>query len=188
MAQRWPALNILVHTIGPGAGRFEQLDDAGWDEASPSAPCPASAASGPRCPPSGPPNGAHLHLLGPLGAAPEPADRRLYGGQVGRLEHFEEPGQVAGPEGILVNTICPGTIVTASFTENLHEIFAAENLDPTDPHDVMHWIDEHFHQPADVGRAGLPDEVATITAYLVSRRNGYVTGASVNVDGGSDFI
>ena len=92
------------------------------------------------------------------------------------------------PEGILVNTICPGTIVTASFTENLREIFAAENLDPTDPHDVMHWIDEHFHQPADVGRAGLPDEVATITAYLVSRRNGYVTGASVNVDGGSDFI
>jgi 3-oxoacyl-[acyl-carrier protein] reductase len=52
----------------------------------------------------------------------------------------------------------------------------------------MRWIDQHFHQPADVGRAGLPDEVATITAYLVSRRNGYVTGASVNVDGGSDFI
>src|SRR3984957_11322157 len=33
VAQRWPALNILVHTIGPGAGGFEELDDAGWDEA-----------------------------------------------------------------------------------------------------------------------------------------------------------
>src|SRR5271165_1365055 len=33
VARRWPALNMLVHTIGPGAGRFEQLDDTGWDEA-----------------------------------------------------------------------------------------------------------------------------------------------------------
>ena len=25
---RWGSLNVLVHTIGPGAGRFEDLDDA----------------------------------------------------------------------------------------------------------------------------------------------------------------
>ena len=81
------------------------------------------------------------------------------------------------PDGILVNAVCPGSIVTASFTENLSEIFAAEGLDPSDPHDVMKWIDQTFHQPADLGRAGLPDEVASLTAYLVSRRNGYVTGA-----------
>ena len=30
---RWGSLNVLVHTIGPGAGRFEDLDDADWDEA-----------------------------------------------------------------------------------------------------------------------------------------------------------
>jgi NAD(P)-dependent dehydrogenase (short-subunit alcohol dehydrogenase family) len=61
-------------------------------------------------------------------------------------------------------------------------------LDPTDPHHVMEWIDRHFHQPADLGRAGLPEEVATLVAYLASRANGYVTGADVNVDGGSDFV
>ena len=33
------------------------------------------------------------------------------------------------PDGILVNVVCPGSIVTASFTENLREIFAAEGLD-----------------------------------------------------------
>ena len=54
--------------------------------------------------------------------------------------------------------------------------------------DVMTWIDNNFHQPCDLGRAGLPEEIASITAYLASRRNGYVTGATVNVDGGSDFI
>jgi 3-oxoacyl-[acyl-carrier protein] reductase len=36
--------------------------------------------------------------------------------------------------------------------------------------------------------AGSPDEIASMTTYLASRRNGYVTGATVNVDGGSDFI
>jgi Enoyl-(Acyl carrier protein) reductase len=45
-----------------------------------------------------------------------------------------------------------------------------------------------FHQPCDLGRAGLPEEIASITAYLASQRNGYVTGATVNVDGGSDFV
>jgi NAD(P)-dependent dehydrogenase (short-subunit alcohol dehydrogenase family) len=91
-------------------------------------------------------------------------------------------------DGILVNCVCPGTIVTASFTENLKDILAADGLDATDPHDVMTWIDNNFHQPCDLGRAGLPEEVASLTGYLASRRNGYVTGATVNVDGGSDFI
>jgi len=93
-----------------------------------------------------------------------------------------------GSEGILVNCVCPGTIVTASFTENLKEILAADGLDSSDPYDVMRWVENTFGHPCDVGRAGLPEEIASITTYLASRRNGYVTGATVNVDGGSDFI
>ena len=52
----------------------------------------------------------------------------------------------------------------------------------------MTWIDRHFHQPADLGRAGLPEEMAAVVVFLGSRRNGYITGANVNVDGGSDFV
>ena len=33
-AERWGSLNVLVNTLGPGAGRFEQLDDADWMHAS----------------------------------------------------------------------------------------------------------------------------------------------------------
>ena len=32
VAQRWGELNSLVHTIGPGDGYFEDLDDAQWEE------------------------------------------------------------------------------------------------------------------------------------------------------------
>jgi len=84
--------------------------------------------------------------------------------------------------------VCPGTIVTASFTEILREVLAADGLDSSDPYDVMTWVEKTYGHPCDVGRAGLPEEIASATTYLVSRRNGYVTGATVNVDGGSDFI
>jgi 3-oxoacyl-[acyl-carrier protein] reductase len=189
VAERWESLNILVHTIGPGAGRFEQLDDSGWDDA---------------------------FALGTMSAvrSVRAALPLLRAAEWGRMVFFsahsiqrQSPILVAytaskaavaslaknlaktlAPDGILVNAVCPGTIVTASFTENLRDVFAAENLDPADPHDVMAWIDKTFHQPADLGRAGLPDEVASLTTYLVSRRNGYVTGACVNADGGSDFV
>ncbi len=36
-------------------------------------------------------------------------------------------------------------------------------------------------------RAGLPDEVGPLVAFLVSQRNSYITGANINIDGGSDF-
>jgi NAD(P)-dependent dehydrogenase (short-subunit alcohol dehydrogenase family) len=36
-------------------------------------------------------------------------------------------------------------------------------------------------------RAGLPDEIGPVAAFLASRRNSYMTGANINVDGGSDF-
>jgi 3-oxoacyl-[acyl-carrier protein] reductase len=39
-------------------------------------------------------------------------------------------------DGILLNCVCPGAIVTASFTENLKDILAADGLDATNPVDV----------------------------------------------------
>ncbi len=48
-------------------------------------------------------------------------------------------------------------------------------------------IDKHFGHPAHMPRAGLPDEIGPVVAFLASRRNSYMTGANINVDGGSDF-
>jgi 3-oxoacyl-[acyl-carrier protein] reductase len=87
-----------------------------------------------------------------------------------------------------VNTISPGTIVTAAFKELLKPILDERGLDSSNPHDVMRWIEDVYHQPADIGRAGLPEEVAAVAVFLASPRNGYVTGANINVDGGSDFV
>ncbi len=61
---------------------------------------------------------------------------------------------------------------------------AADGRDASDPHEVMAWIRNNFHLLCDLGRAGLPGVIASITTYLASKRNGYVTGATVNVDSG----
>lgn len=39
----------------------------------------------------------------------------------------------------------------------------------------------------DLGRAGDPREIGPVIAFLAWRVNSYMTGADVNVDGGSDF-
>ena len=63
----------------------------------------------------------------------------------------------------------------------------AAGIDPEDPYAVNQWIAEEYGEPADLGRAGRVEEIGPVIAFLVSRRNSYMTGANVNVDGGSDF-
>jgi 3-oxoacyl-[acyl-carrier protein] reductase len=187
--ERWSSLNVLVHTIGPGAGRFEQLDDADWDTAFALGAMSAVRSVRSALPLLRAAPWARIAIFSAHSIQRQSPILVAYTASKAAVTSIAKNfAKSLAPDGILVNAVCPGSIVTASFTENLKEIFAAEGLDPTDPYDVMRWIDQTFHQPADLGRAGLPDEVASLTAYLVSQRNGYVTGACVNVDGGSDFV
>ena len=48
-------------------------------------------------------------------------------------------------------------------------------------------IREDFGHPAHLPRAGDPAEIGPVIAFVGSRVNSYMTGADVNVDGGSDF-
>jgi NAD(P)-dependent dehydrogenase (short-subunit alcohol dehydrogenase family) len=38
-----------------------------------------------------------------------------------------------------------------------------------------------------LGRLGRPEELGDVIAFLLSERASYLTGATVNVDGGTDF-
>ncbi len=187
--ERWEQLNILVHTIGPGDGYFEQMDDAEWDAA-----ITLGTMAGVRCIRAALPmlraaDWARIVTLSAHSIQRQNPRLVAYTASKAALSSITKNlSKSLAKDGILVNCVCPGTIVTASFTEQLKDVLAADGLDASNPHDVMTWIDNNFHQPCDLGRAGLPEEVASITTYLASRRNGYVTGATVNVDGGSDFI
>jgi NAD(P)-dependent dehydrogenase (short-subunit alcohol dehydrogenase family) len=187
--QRWGTLNSLVHTIGPGDGYFEDMDDAQWDAAFSLGTMAAVRSIRAALPMLHAADWARIVTLSAHSIQRQNPRLVAYTASKAALSSVTKNlSKSLAKDGILVNCVCPGTIVTASFTENLKDILAAEGLDASNPTDVMTWIDNNFHQPCDLGRAGLPEEIASITTYLASRRNGYVTGATVNVDGGSDFV
>lgn len=185
----WGRLNVLVHTVGPSAGAFEDLTDDDWHAAFNLGTLSAVRSVRAALPMLRSAPWARVVTLSAHSIQRQSTRLVAYTAVKSALSSFTKNlSKSLGSEGILVNCVCPGTIVTASFTEILGDVLAADGLDSSDPRDVMTWVEATYGHPCDVGRAGLPEEIASVTAYLASQRNGYVTGATVNVDGGSDFI
>jgi 3-oxoacyl-[acyl-carrier protein] reductase len=81
------------------------------------------------------------------------------------------------PDGITVNLVCPGYMRTER-VEDLAQQRSAQTKRTT--HEVM----AGFVQDVPVGRMGEPDELAAAVAFLASERASYITGATLQVDGG----
>lgn len=90
-----------------------------------------------------------------------------------------------GPDGVRANCVCPGATET--------DILAAMRVDVAEsrgwPVDeaLERVMTEEWGMKVALGRAGRPDEVGDVIAFLLSERAGYLTGATINVDGGTDF-
>jgi 3-oxoacyl-[acyl-carrier protein] reductase len=78
-----------------------------------------------------------------------------------------------GPAGINVNTICPGYIETT----RLEKVFAAGGEGPDA-------VRRELTAQIPMGRIGTVDDVASLVALLVSPRGRYITGTTIQVDGG----
>ena len=90
-------------------------------------------------------------------------------------------------DGILVNTVSPGSFLSEGMKGYLRALPPDRGVDPDDLVDAMRVVREDFGHPAHLGRAADPREIGPAIAFLASRANSYITGADLNVDGGSDF-
>jgi len=187
--ERWGSLNVLVNTVGAPAGRLEELSDDDWLETFNRATLSAVRTVRAALPLMRKAEWARIVNVSAHSTRRQSPLIVAYTAAKSALTSFSKNlSKSLAPEGILVNTVSPGTFVTASFTERLRPVLEERGLDPADPHDVMTWIREVYGQPADLGRAGRPEEIAAVITFLASRLNSYTTGADINVDGGSDFV
>jgi 3-oxoacyl-[acyl-carrier protein] reductase len=82
-----------------------------------------------------------------------------------------------GREGILVNNVCPGSILTERMLSNVTA--RAKELGIS----VEEGLSQRAAETA-VGRIGEPRELAYLVAFLASGKASYITGTTILVDGG----
>ena len=91
------------------------------------------------------------------------------------------------PEGIIVNTVAPGTVMSPTLAGYL----VGTDLEglPEGPLEAAYEaIARDYGASNDIGRVGLPEEVAAMVVFLCSELCSFVVGATVPVDGGTDFF
>lgn len=191
VGERWGTLNVLVNAAGPvdvGIGSIDDLGDDEWH-----ATFDIGTISAVRC---------VRHALPLLRGA---AWARIVNVSAHSTKR-QTPGLAAytaskaaltsvsknlsaslAPEGILVNTVSPGSFLSAGMKGYLEALPPERNVDPNSLEDAMRVIAEDFGHPAQLPRAGDPSEIGPVICFVGSRINTYMTGANVNVDGGSDF-
>jgi NAD(P)-dependent dehydrogenase (short-subunit alcohol dehydrogenase family) len=188
VGERWGELNCLVNTIGPHAGHFFEITDAEFFEH-----FNIGTMSAVRCVRAALPLLRKAAWARVVNVSAHSTKRQApglisYTAAKSALTSFSKNlARTLAPENILVNTVSPGTFLSAAFTENLRPVLEPKGIDPEDPHAVNRWIEEEYRSGADLGRSGRVEEIGAVIAFLVSKRNSYMTGANVNVDGGSDF-
>jgi 3-oxoacyl-[acyl-carrier protein] reductase len=186
LGERWDGeLNVLVNTVGPGApGSFENLTDEQWREA-----VEDGVMGMVRCVRAALPLLRKAQWARIVNFSAHSTQRQsvmlpAYTAAKAMLTSVSKNlSLLLAKDEILVNVLSPGSVAS----ESLVGWASSVGVDGTDTYALMEAIAKHFGHPAHLPRAGLVDEIGPVAAFLASRRNSYMTGANVNVDGGSDF-
>jgi 3-oxoacyl-[acyl-carrier protein] reductase len=183
---RWNGeLNVLINAVGPGAvGSFEDLTDEQWRQA-----FDDGVMGMVRCVRSALPLLRKAAWARIVNFSAHSTQRQsvilpAYTAAKAALTSISKNlSLLLAKDEILVNVVSPGSIASESLVGWAKSV----GVDGDDPYQLMDAIAKHFGHPAHLPRAGLPDEMGSVVAFLASRRNSYMTGANINVDGGSDF-
>ncbi|WP_063042186.1 SDR family NAD(P)-dependent oxidoreductase [Nocardia pseudovaccinii] len=186
LGQRWHGeLNVLVNTVGPTVqGRFDILTDDQWLEAVEDGVLSMVRSVRAALPLLRKAEWARIVNFSAHSTQRQSIPLAAYTAAKAMLTSASKNlSLLLAAEEILVNVVSPGTFVTPALVDWAHSV----GVESDDPYLLMAEIAEHYGHPAQLPRAGRPEEIGPVVAFLASRRNSYMTGANVNVDGGSDF-
>ena len=186
LSQRWDGqLNALINAVGPGSiGTFEDLTDEQWraafdDGVMGMVHCVRSAL-----PLLRKATWARIVNFSAHSTQRQTVILPAYTAAKAALTSISKNlSLLLAKDEIMVNVVSPGSIAS----EALRGWAESVGVDGSDPYALMAAIDKHFGHPAHLPRAGQPEEIGPVVAFLASKRNSYMTGANINVDGGSDF-
>ena len=179
VVQRFGRLDILVNNAGREAvGPFEDTDDATWQA------------------------DLDLKVFGTIRTirAALPHMRAAGGGRIINITHVgaKQPRARSVPTsvtraagialtkalskefsecGILVNTVCVGLIWSSQWERKRRALPSAPSPEEYERQVVV-------ERGVPLGRMGKIEEVASLIAFLASEQAAYITGASINIDGG----
>jgi 3-oxoacyl-[acyl-carrier protein] reductase len=186
LSERWGGqLNALINAVGPGTrGTFEDLTDEQWREAFDDGVMGMVHCVRSALPLLRKAQWARIVNFSAHSTQRQTVILPAYTAAKAALTSISKNlSLLLAKDEIMVNVVSPGSIAS----EALRGWAESVGVDGSDPYALMAAIDKHFGHPAHLPRAGKPDEIGPVVAFLASKRNSYMTGANINVDGGSDF-
>ncbi|GAA0960039.1 SDR family NAD(P)-dependent oxidoreductase [Actinocorallia libanotica] len=192
LGERWGELNVLVNAAGPvdvGVGRrFDELDDTEWLSTFDIGTLSAARCARAALPLLRKARWARIVNVSAHSVRRQTQGLVAYTAAKAALTSFSKNLSLTlASDGILVNTVSPGSFLSQGLKNYILRLPSERQVDFDDLHAVMGIIAEDFGHPAQLGRVALPSEIGPVIAFVASRANTYMTGADINVDGGSDF-
>jgi 3-oxoacyl-[acyl-carrier protein] reductase len=97
--------------------------------------------------------------------------------RMGVVAYAKSLADEVGRDGVLVNNVCPGSILSERMLSNVTARAKEKGMS------VEEALAERASETA-LGRIGDPKELAYLVAFLASGRSSYITGTTMLVDGG----
>lgn len=172
-------LNVLVvNAGGPPPGRFEDLDDAKWQAAFELTLLSAVRAVRAALPHFRAEGGGSVVAISSTSVR-QPIDNLLLSNslRMGVSGLFKSLAIQYARENVRFNVVLPGTMATDRSLQLAHVRAAETGITPEEA------LAERA-KPIPMGRLGRPEELADAVAFLASDRARYITGATLQVDGG----